>query len=150
MMLPPFEARWLAPGDEVLAARALREVLGEPAGLADGWLARPECHFVVALADGVPAGVAYGHTIPLPGGRTEMLLYSLDVAEAYRRRGYGHALVEAFVDRARALGFDEVWVLTEPDNEAGNATYRSVGPPSSHETSVMYTWHASSLPESGT
>lgn len=150
MTLPPFEVRWLAPGDEALAARALREVLGESAGLADRWLARPECHFVVALSDGTPVGVAYGHTVSLPDGRTEMLLYSLDVAELYRRRGYGRTLVGAFVDRARALGFDEVWVLTEPDNEAGNATYRSVGPPSSHETSVMYTWDVTSLPEFGT
>ena len=125
-----FEVRWLAPGDEALAARAMREVLEEPGGLADGWLAGPQVHFAVALLNGVPAGVAYGHTVPLPDGRTEMLLYSLDVAEPYRRRGYGRALVAAFLDRTRSLGFDEMWVLTEPDNEAGNATYRSVGPPS--------------------
>lgn len=65
-----------------------------------------------------------------------MLLYSLDVAEPYRRRGYG-----------RALGFDEMWVLTDLDNEAGNATYRSVGPPSGREESVMYTWDVSPAPD---
>ena len=61
-------------------------------------------------------------------------------------RGYGKALVKAFLERTRALGFDELWVLTEPDNEAGNATYRSVGPPSGREGSVMYTWDAHQLP----
>lgn len=147
MTSPPFEVRWLVPGDEALAARAMREVLEDPGGLADGWLADLRVHFAVALVDGTPAGVAFGHTVPLPGGRTEMLLYSLDVAEAYRHRGYGRALVEAFLDRARAFGFDEVWVLTEPDNEAGNATYRSVGPPSGRADSVMYTWDVSSAPD---
>ncbi len=144
---PPFEVRWLAAGDEALAARALREVLDdEPRGIDSGWLEDPRVHFVVGEIEGQPVGVAYGHTVPLPDGRIEMLLYSLDVAEAYRRLGIGRALVDAFLARTRALGFDEMWVLTEPDNEAGNATYRSVGPPSSRETSVMYTWDASAKP----
>lgn len=141
---PTFEVRWLAVGDEVLAARAMRDVLDDgPRGLEDGWLADSRVHFVVALVEGTPVSVAYGHTLPLPHGRVEMLLYSLDVIEAYRRLGMGRALVTAFLERTRALGFDELWVLTDPDNEAGNATYRSVGPPSSRETSVMYTWAAS-------
>lgn len=141
---PTFALRWLGAGDEAIAARALREVLDdEPRGIESGWLADPRVHFVIGLIEGHPVGVAYGHTLPLPDGRIEMLLYSLDVAEAYRRLGIGRALVDAFLERTRALGFDELWVLTEPDNDAGNATYRSVGPPSSRETSVMYTWDAS-------
>lgn len=139
-----FEVRWLAVGDETLAARAMREVLDdEPRGLEDGWLTDPRVHFVVALVAGAPVGAAYGHTLPLPDGRIEMLLYSLDVVEAYRRLGMGRALVTAFLERTRTLGFDELWVLTDPDNEAGNATYRSVGPPTGREASVMYTWDAS-------
>lgn len=147
---PTFEVRWLAVGDETLAARAMRDVLDdEPRGLEDGWLTDPRVHFVVVLVEGAPVGVAYGHTLPLPDGRIEMLLYSLDVVEAYRRLGMGRALVTASLDRTRALGFHELWVLTEPDNEAGDATYRSVGPSSGRETSVMYTW-AASPPSAGT
>ena len=148
---PTFEVRWLAVGDEALAARAMHDVLDdEPRGLDDGWLTDPRVHLVVALVEGAPVGVAYGHTLPLPDGRIEMLLYSLDVIEAYRRLGMGRALVTAFLERTRALGFDELWVLTDPDNEAGNATYRSVGPPSGRETSIMYTWDASPSPPGAT
>jgi ribosomal protein S18 acetylase RimI-like enzyme len=144
---PTFEVRWLAVGDEALAAQAMHDVLDdEPRGFDDGWLADPRVHFVVALVEGTPVAVAYGHTLPLPDGRIEMLLYSLDVIEAYRRLGMGRALVTAFLERTRALGFDELWVLTDPENEAANATYRSVGPPSGRETSVMYTWDASGPP----
>jgi len=132
-----FEVRWLGPDDEALAARALRDVVGDD--LAPGWLGGAGLHFAVVTVEGVPAGVAFGHTLPLPDGRTELLLYSLDVAEPYRRTGIGRALALAFRERARALGFDEAWVLTDTDNEAGNATYRSAGgeaaPPA-----TMYTW----------
>lgn len=132
-----FEVRWLGPGDEALAARALRDVLDDT--LAPGWLGGGGRHFAVATVEGDPVGVAYGHTLPLPDGRTELLLYSLDVAGGYRRRGIGRALVLSFRERARVMGFHEVWVLTDVDNEAGNATYRSAGgeaaPPS-----TMYTW----------
>ena len=86
MTTEDFELLWLAAGDEALASRAMRDVLEEPRDLADGWLTDPMVHLVVVLAEGVPAGVAYGHTIPLPDGRIEMLLYSLDVAEPYRPR----------------------------------------------------------------
>lgn len=141
MTSPDVEVRWLASGDEGLAAEAVRHVLrDDPLGIEAGWLIRPGVHLAVALLEGVSVGVAYGHTLPLPDGRAELLLYSLDVAGSHRRRGIGRALVQAFVDRARSLGFDEVWVLTEPGNEAANATYRSVGPPSERHESVMYVW----------
>lgn len=135
--------RWLGSADHVLADRAMREVLEEEVGVVDGWLSDPRVHFAVTVVDGPPVGIAYGHTVPLPDGRIEMLLYSLDAAEAHRRRGHGKALVAASIERARALGFGELWVLTEPENEAGNATYRSVGPPSERETPVMYVWSTS-------
>lgn len=138
--MPNIDVRWLGPDDEALANRAMREVLEETGGIAEGWLADDRVHLAVVVAEGAPVGVAYGHTLPLPDGRVEMLLYSLDVLQTHRRRGYGRALVEAFLERTRSLGFDELWVLTGPENEAGNATYRSVGPPSEREVSVMYVW----------
>ena len=56
-----------------------------------------------------------------------MFLYALDVAERHRGRGYGSALVRAFVREANDRGCTEVWVLTEHDNEAAIATYLSGG-----------------------
>lgn len=56
-----------------------------------------------------------------------MLLYELGVAEAHRRRGAGRMLVEAIADAARASGCQEMWVLTDDDNEAALRTYRAAG-----------------------
>src|SRR5262245_45139185 len=81
--------------------------------------------FVVDDDESHPCGCVYGHELLHPDGDRTMLLYSLDVAEPFRRRGYGTALVNAFVDHARETGCSEVWVLTDDDNAAALATYGS-------------------------
>ncbi len=86
------------------------------------------------------AGWAYGHELIHPDGEQTMLLYALDVAERARRRGVGTALVEAFVDHARARGCTEVWVLTEEANPAAIATYHSAGGTRDEVPAVMFTW----------
>jgi ribosomal protein S18 acetylase RimI-like enzyme len=69
-----------------------------------------------------------------------MLLYSLDVADHARRRGYGARLVTTFVDHARQTGCTEVWVLTDDKNPAALATYRSAGGERDPECQVMFVW----------
>jgi ribosomal protein S18 acetylase RimI-like enzyme len=74
-----------------------------------------------------------------PDKGTEMFLYELSVAEEFRRRGIGRALVSALADLAIERGCYGMWVGTEPDNDAALATYRAAGaaPP---ESSVTLTW----------
>jgi ribosomal protein S18 acetylase RimI-like enzyme len=81
---------------------------------------------VVELNGGV-AGWAYGHELAHPDGERTMLLYALDIAGQHRGRGYGSALVRAFVREARDRGCTEIRVLTEHDNEAAMAVYMSAG-----------------------
>jgi ribosomal protein S18 acetylase RimI-like enzyme len=56
-----------------------------------------------------------------------MFLYELAVDEPTRRRGIGQALVEALAVLARERGCYGMFVLTEDDNVAALATYRSAG-----------------------
>jgi GNAT superfamily N-acetyltransferase len=68
-----------------------------------------------------------------------LFLYELSVAEKFRRRGIGAALVSALAGLAVERGCYGMWVGTEPDNDAALSTYRAVGatPP---ESSVTLTW----------
>lgn len=135
------DVRLLGPGDEALAEQACRlyAVSGDLAPSI--FLGRPETALVIAMADDRVVGCAYGHELVHPDGERTMLLYSLDVAEASRRRGAGRRLVSAFVDHARDRGCTEVWVLTDDGNSAGVATYRAAGGRRAPVDQTLFTWH---------
>jgi ribosomal protein S18 acetylase RimI-like enzyme len=115
--------------DEAGPVLGLWQALGDEAQAADAsaFLSRPETVALVAEEDGRTVGLVYGHELAHPDGVRTLLLYSLDVVEAARRRGHGRALVESFVAEGRRRGCSEVWVLTETDNGAALATYAAAG-----------------------
>lgn len=121
------EIRRLGPGDEHLV-RVLGEERELEGGDAAALLADPAVRFLVAFEEGVPAGFVFAYVLPrrrLP--RRSLLLYEIDVAEPYRRRGIGRALMDAVEAEARAAGCDEGWVLTDADNGAALALYAAAG-----------------------
>jgi ribosomal protein S18 acetylase RimI-like enzyme len=138
--MPSVPLRRLERGDEAVAKAACRR-FGLRGDLdTRSFLSRPEATLMVIEVDGGVAGWVYGHELAHPGGERTMLLYALDVAAEHRGRGYGSALVEAFVSGARDRGCTEVWVLTEHDNDAGIATYASAGGTPDGGGRVMFTW----------
>ncbi len=54
----------------------------------------------------------------------------VDTCANLRRRGIGRALMNRLLTFARESGCQEVWLGTEPDNEAANGLYRSLQPES--------------------
>jgi len=121
--------RRLGPGDEAVVERlATREP--RTALLSD-----ERTVFLAAFDGDEPVGFAFGYELPRRHGRpTELFVYELGVDERYRRRGIGRRLMEELL-RGRAAAF----VLTEPDNEAANALYASLGRPVRSEA-VMWEW----------
>ncbi len=114
---PQTVIRRLRPGDEEVI-RALAEDAPQTALLAD-----ENTVFLVAFDGDSPVGFAFGYVLPRRHGRPTMLfVYEIGVDEAYRRRGVGKRLMQELV-----AGHDEAFVLTEPDNDAANALYASVG-----------------------
>jgi ribosomal protein S18 acetylase RimI-like enzyme len=94
----------------------------------DEFLDRPGHHLLFAYDEaGGIVGMVSGVEMTHPDKGTEMFLYELGVAERAQRRGIGTALVRALADLARERGCYGMWVLTDPGNDAGLATYRRAG-----------------------
>jgi aminoglycoside 6'-N-acetyltransferase I len=132
--------RRLESGDEELAAQVCRLFDDRDDVDPESFLRRPETVMFVVEDDSAACGCVYGHELVHPAVERTMLLYSLDVAEPVRRRGYGVALVNAFVDHARAIGCSEVWVLTDDANPAALATYRAANGQRDPADQVMFVW----------
>jgi ribosomal protein S18 acetylase RimI-like enzyme len=119
----------LRPGDEALLRQA--EDLFWPGGVtlerAAMLLRQPTFVMVVALDDnGDVMGRIYGHVLHRFES-TDLLMYEVDVAEQHQRVGAGRAMIEFLKALCAERGWREMWVLTELDNEAGNALYKSAG-----------------------
>jgi ribosomal protein S18 acetylase RimI-like enzyme len=114
--------RRLGPGDEeVVRALAKRtphfELLGDERTI-----------FLVAFEGDLPIGFVLAHHLPRRHDPpAKLLVYEVDVREGHRRLGVGKALLAELAELARARGIPEGWVLTDDDNEAGMALYRSAG-----------------------
>jgi len=106
---------------------------------AERFLATPGHHLLMAFDDDAAAGFVSGVELTHPDKGTEMFLYELAVDEAFRRRGIGKALVEELIAIARAHGCYDMWVLTDHDNDAALATYRTTGT-TGESGHVMLTW----------
>ena len=114
--------RRLGPEDEAVV-RKLAE--GEP---RTALLAADETIFLAAFDGTEPAGFVFGYELPRRHGNPSILfVYELDVEEGYRRRGIATRLMAELGRIARERGIREGFVLTETDNDAANALYRSLG-----------------------
>ena len=92
------------------------------------FLADPTHHLLLAYdetdrAVGMISGIETTH----PDKGTEMFIYELGVAPPARLQGVATELVKALADLARSRGCYGMWVGTEPDNAAAQATYRRAG-----------------------
>ncbi len=90
--------------------------------------------FVAAFDGEEPIGFAFGHVLPRRHGDPDHLfIYEIEVDERHRRQGIATELMRLLAEEA---GVAEGFVLTEPDNDAANALYRSLG--GSREETVLW------------
>jgi ribosomal protein S18 acetylase RimI-like enzyme len=81
-----------------------------------------------AELDGLLVGQAIGYILERWDVDAPMLfLYSIDVAENYRRRGIGTALIAAIREIGMLQGCAEGFVLTNESNFAAMQLYQSTG-----------------------
>ncbi|MCC5477273.1 GNAT family N-acetyltransferase [Streptomyces sp. NPDC059680] len=106
---------------------------------AERFLTTAGHHLLLAYAGGGPVGFVSGVETVHPDKGTEMFLYELAVAEPYRRRGIGRALVERLAALARERGCYGMWVGVDTGNDVALAAYRSAGGKDDASCRVM-TW----------
>ena len=92
------------------------------------FLQQPNHHLLFAYDEsGRAVGMISGVETTHPDKGTEMFIYELGVAPAARLQGVATELVRALADVARDNGCYGMWVGTEADNVAAQATYRKAG-----------------------
>ncbi|MFG2434327.1 GNAT family N-acetyltransferase [Streptomyces sp. NPDC048508] len=82
-------------------------------------------HLFLAYERDDPVGFVSGVETVHPDKGTEMFLYELAVAEPFRRRGIGRALVRELASLARERGCYGMWVGVDTGNDVALAVYRS-------------------------
>jgi aminoglycoside 3-N-acetyltransferase I len=115
---------------DAVAVHAAADLFDAPplAAATERFLADPAHHLLIAYDDGGrPIGMISGIETTHPDKGTEMFIYELGVVPAARLQGVGTGLVRALADLARERGCYGMWVGTEPDNAAAQATYRRAG-----------------------
>lgn len=83
-------------------------------------------HMVIAqdgaMIIGFVSAVSYIH----PDKPWEIWINEVGVAPDWHGQGIAKSLLSMMLDHGRSIGCVEAWVLTEPENTAANALYRSV------------------------
>lgn len=123
------EVRLLGVGDLGVLDQVADDVFDERVDpkLWGEFLADPRHHLVVAVDAGVVVGFASAVHYVHPDKPPQLWINEVGVAPTHQRRGLARALLDVLVDLGRRLGCSEAWVLTDEDNAAARAAYRSAG-----------------------
>jgi ribosomal protein S18 acetylase RimI-like enzyme len=85
-----------------------------------------------------PAGFVSAVEVFHPDKRSELFLNEIAVIDGARRRGMARALIEELKRVGRERGCASIWVLTDEENVAAVALYKSTGGRWDGEPQVMF------------
>jgi aminoglycoside 6'-N-acetyltransferase I len=119
------EFRRLLPGDAAVLGRVAQDVFDEPVDpvrLA-AYLSQPGHHMIVAIHDGIVVGQTAAVVHRHPDKPTELYVDEVGVAAGLRRQGIARRMLELMLAHGKAIGCEEAWVGTEPDNLPARGLY---------------------------
>ena len=96
----------------------------DPARLAT-YLSGPANWMCLALKGDLVVGMCMCVIHTHPDKETELFLDEIGTGDDWRRQGIAKRLMQMVFDRADAEGIEEIWLGTEPDNDAANGLYKS-------------------------
>ena len=104
------------------------------------FLADPRHHLVVAIDDGIVVGMASGVHYGHPDKPPQLFINEIGVARSHQGRGIGRRVLDVLLERGRALGCSEAWVLTDESNSIARKLYAGAGGEIDSEPAIMYTF----------
>jgi GNAT superfamily N-acetyltransferase len=124
-----FTIQLLGPGDAGVLDCVSPDVFDNPlqAQRTAEFLRDPRHHIAVALDGGLVVGMATGVHYVHPDKGPELWVNEVGVAPSHEGRGIGRRLLQALFARAKELGCEEAWVLTEESNAPARRMYGAVG-----------------------
>jgi ribosomal protein S18 acetylase RimI-like enzyme len=134
--------RRLLPGEELAVLHAAHLFDESPeVGAVRDYLADDRNILLFAFEGSVAVGFLRGTELQqLANRRRQMFLYEVSVEESFRRRGVATALIQALLQDCRERGFEEVFVFTDPANQAAVGLYRSTGAQTETTADRMYVY----------
>ena len=132
------QTRWITTGNanllENIAPGTFDHAI-DPDRLAR-YLAGPANWMAVALHDGLVVGMLMAVIHDHPDKPTELFLDEIGTGDDWRRQGIARLLMQKLFERADTEGIEEIWLGTEPDNDAANGLYQ--GFKHEREDAVIY------------
>ena len=123
--MSPIELKLLTPDDAALLGYVAEDVFDasiDAVRLA-AYLAQPGHHMIVAMHGEVVVGQTAAVVHRHPDKPTELYIDEVGVAEGYRRQGIARRMLELMLAHGKAIGCEEAWVGTEPDNLPARGLY---------------------------
>ena len=138
----PIEVRILNVDDRALLSRVTAGVFDGPVDprLSAEFLSDSRHHLAAAVEAGCVVGMASAVHYVHPDKEPELWINEVGVAPTHRGMGLGGRLVRALLERGRALGCTEAWVLTDRSNEAARRLYVGVGGKEAPDETVMFSF----------
>ncbi|HOP26872.1 MAG TPA: GNAT family N-acetyltransferase [Candidatus Sabulitectum sp.] len=105
------------------------------------FLEDPQCIMLAAEVGGEHAGQIVGYILRRWDEKPPMLfLYSIDVAERFRRNGVARRLVREFLRLGKEQGCGTSFVMTNEGNVPAMELYRSAGGIRANQDDVLFQW----------
>lgn len=92
------------------------------------YISREDNVLLVAYSGTRPVGLSLATKILRPYGTHWLYVDEVDVHPDFRRRSIGRKLMQELIVIAKKWNLKELWLGTEPDNEAANHLYKSLKP----------------------
>jgi ribosomal protein S18 acetylase RimI-like enzyme len=134
------EVRILRAGDEHVLDDVAAGVFDHRVddALRAEFLGDPRHHLCVGIEDGAVVGVASAVHYVHPDKPPQLWINEVGVAPSHRGRGIAKTVLRTLLDLGLELGCTEAWVLTDEDNAAARALYRSAAGVESAQIMVSF------------
>jgi GNAT superfamily N-acetyltransferase len=133
----------LGPGDARRAGRAVRafKSTSRAARSLETFLRNPANYLLVAEHEGEPVGFLVAYRLERADREaSQMFVYEVGVATAWRGRRLATALIETIKDLARADGMFEVFVLTSRSHAAARRLYARTGGVVEDDAAILFVY----------